>query len=377
MITAPAVPRSRLGTLLCIGLLFVALIPARASAAPSQLVIETVPRLEGVRFSLDGRPFVSAANGRASITAESGAHQLRVLRYPDGRGVRLRFNRWSDIGPGDSTRHIRIRGRTTVQAGFDVSFRTKLEFVTPALTRIPQSRVTSVTVSSSRGEETFENGGSRWLEGRYVTRPTVTAIQPNRLRWTVEEVIVDGSNVVTRGDQHFVPDGKTWLVQLLLFDATFTVKDALFSFPSGKAFRLIFPDGHEELHEFGPGGRTTLRSLPRGDYAVVVRGPGIPLAAPLVISRPDQLVELTFLSYLDLATGATVLALLVVAISLLRRRRIYAEAALDDESVGDHEGQKAAATTDATDPAEQCATGEGHRDQAPATASGKRTDSAL
>jgi hypothetical protein len=330
--SARAARRLRIAAPLCAALMLTLVLPtASAMAAPGELVIETVPALQGVRFELDGRPFVSGSDGRAVIAA-AGPHQLKVVRSGDQSNVRISLNRWSD-GVTTSTRTVNVGNGLTLQAGFDVAYLTRMDFLTPTGDGVPPSRVTSVTVHSSRGDEiSISNDRPLWLDGQYVVR-TPSGLDSRTVHYVILSVIVEGSNVVNRSEQQFhAGPGETWPIELLLFDATFTVEDALYGFASGNSFDLVFPDDHKEQHVLGPAGQLTLESLPRGDYEVTARGAGVALPAPLVISRPDQVVELTFLSYIDLATVVALVLLFVVAVWLLRRRRVSADARLEAEA---------------------------------------------
>ena len=136
-------------------------------------------------------------------------------------------------------------------------------------------------------------------------------------------MMVDGSNVVNRGQQRFVPGKQRDVsISVLFFQATFSVRDTLFGFPLGSAIRLRFPDGRVRRYPLANRASLQLPALARGQYEVSVDARGFSFTQPVSLSR-DQRVALRVTSYLDVvllggAIGAILLGLLVVRRPRLR-----------------------------------------------------------
>jgi hypothetical protein len=139
---------------------------------------------------------------------------------------------------------------------------------------------------------------------------------------SVQRVIVDGSNVINRGQQRFFPvRERRPQIQLLFFSARFRARDALFGFPVGSAVRLEYPNGRRERFEFGSDSELTLDSLPRGDYEVDVEGAGVSFSRPLSLSR-NQDLELEVVTWLDFAAALLLLTAIVLGLLLIGRPRL-------------------------------------------------------
>jgi hypothetical protein len=124
---------------------------------------------------------------------------------------------------------------------------------------------------------------------------------------------------VNRNQQSFVPARTQKMrIELLLYPAHFSARDALLDFPLGSRVRLEYPNGRVERHAFGDNAELTLRSLPRGEYVVSVEGPGITFERPVALSR-EQTVELEVLSYLDIGLSLGVLASIALGLVLVGR----------------------------------------------------------
>ena len=139
------------------------------------------------------------------------------------------------------------------------------------------------------------------------------------IEWSLESVMVDGANVVTRSRRRFDPSELRgpMLIDLLFFRAHFTSKDALFGSPVGAAVLLTNPRGETTRYPLKDG-ELTLPAMPRGDYTVAVETSGMAPPRPVALSR-NQEVELKVITHLDMALVGGVLA--VIAIGLLVARR--------------------------------------------------------
>jgi hypothetical protein len=275
--------------------------PARAQeGGATTLYVQTVPVLEGVGFVVGGRTFTTDARGRALVLgpAPGLAERIEIPDMEIEPGVRARFSR-------------RKEGKYL----FDLLYRVRMSFRDLAGRPIDASRVTSITLKGSHGvRKTLKPGRAQWLQGARVV-PFSGGYRRKRLTWVVEKAIVDGTNVVNRGQQSFLPAGtRNVRVELLFYPAHVSARDALFKFPLGSHVRIEYPNGRVERHALDQDAEVTLPSLARGEYRVSVEAPGISFERPLSLSR-EQTVELEVLSYLDL--GLSFGVLISVALGLL------------------------------------------------------------
>ena len=306
----------------------------------ASLQIHTVPPIPGIRFQLaelassaqPGRvyPFTSDADGLASVAVDSpGAYALTTAADPNqaASGRRAAFARWSD-DYFEPTRLLYIGSSLELSTGFDIDYRVNHAFRDLAQQPVDASRVTSVTLTNSLGEETtLTDDQPAWLRGSRIVR-RANGLEDSRILYSVKSVIVDGSNVVNKDEQRFYPEQDFLLpISLSLFSMHISTRDALFGFSVGSAVRIQHPDGHTDRVPFGPNDDVSLSSLARGEYKLKIEGNGLSSSPPVALSR-DQDVEVRVISYVDIAVAGTlglvvVFGLLAVGRSrLLNRRRI-------------------------------------------------------
>jgi hypothetical protein len=309
-----------------ISMLYVLLTGSVGQAAPrnrTMLVVQTVPSLPRVAFSLDGRRFASNGNGEAQVTTTAGAHTLALLqstvREP---GLRATFDRWID------ERFVRARtirvgeGVTRVQVGFDTEYSVSLVFEDQYGSVVNPDRIQSVSFSSKNGERfNMRPTARRWVLGSTIRRDgDGLAVIP--VKHYVQSVLVHGTNVVNEGQQQLIAAAdRQWEVKNLLFySAQFHVRDRFFGFPTGSSVTLEYPDGHAETHQLGSGATVTVADLPRGNYRAIVHGFGLNLSVPVTLSR-DQDVRLVYLSYFDMAAAILFVLAFLVGLILVGRWR--------------------------------------------------------
>jgi hypothetical protein len=294
------------GMLLCAPTALFCPAPAHAQtdSGATAVTVQTVPVLEDVRFTVGGRTFRTDALGRALVVGSPPRLADRI-RIPD-----------TEIAPGVRARFSRRKGGKYL---FDLLYRVRMSFRDSAGRRVNSSRVTSVTLKGSHGvRRAMKPGGSQWLQGVRIVASRQGHMK-KKLTWVVEKATVDGSNVVNRNQQSFVPARtRKMRVDLLLYPAHFSARDALLNFPLGSRVRIEYPNGRVERYAFGDNAEVTLRSLPRGQYLVSVEGPGISFERPVALSR-EQTVELEVLSYLDLGLSLGVLASIALGLVLVGR----------------------------------------------------------
>jgi hypothetical protein len=312
-------------------------LPAAAAPArrlqPHTLVVQVVPPMAGVGFTLDGRAFSSDTAGVASITVlGASTRRLTVGAPPAQPGVRFGFQRWTGGFGGEqfsTSRTVRMGGRTTrLAAGFSVECLVRWSFVDGQGGPVPSRMVDSVVLKDDTGGRYQKPAqGYQWLPARQVVRQNSGRVSARPLAYSVEGVMVDGANAVFRSQQRFrVAPMTTWTVSLRLYQMQVSVHDAVFGFPNGSALWLRAPDGRVQRLGLDGRSRATSGRLGPGDYQLKAQGPGISWWTPVSLSRSQE-VRLVFVSWLDLAVVALVATLGLVGLPLLggrlrwRRRR--------------------------------------------------------
>ena len=288
--------------------------------------------MEGIRFSLDGQIFVSDGQGIAQIqVGDFGWHRLEAIgSWSTDRGIRAVFSRWCcGMGEGpsrspvlrmlvDPSRFARL------EAGYKLSYLVSPIFVDLAGNRVDPQQIDSLAMRSSIGGLiVLSEFNPAWLLGGHGVR------QPQQLlykevQYSVESVVVHGSNVPLGGEQRFYPSRtREWEIELFLYSARISARDALFGFPMGTAILLEHPDGKVERHAIGPDADLTLYALSPGFYQVNVDGAqGISPTVAFEVSRNQALV-LRVVSYLDFAVVFLVLDSVVLGFLLRARPQLF------------------------------------------------------
>jgi hypothetical protein len=182
---------------LAIGVAFAGALPAPAVGQESEITLEiqTVPRLDGIRFSLDGRRFVSDSSGVAQVTADAaGSHELRVFApVRIGPEARAEFSAWSD-GVEGRQRTIGLEGSTVLQAAFITSQLVGQVVLDSEGRRIEARSVDSLELADDAGNTVVVPGWSPGLRG-----PTALLWQrrPAGTRWLPSGVVEDDGGRLT------------------------------------------------------------------------------------------------------------------------------------------------------------------------------------
>lgn len=288
---------------------------------PFVLEIQTVPPLEGIPFLIDGRRFVTDEEGvvRARLWRE-GVFEVEVLVSEfEESDIRLEFARWDDY-VFTPRREIKISSPVSMQAGFHVSYPVELHYLDLEGGNFPVERISTVELRNSLGDVlTFDGSEMQWMQSIEVLGRDF-GLDPVEVVYAVQRVIVDGSNVVNRGQQRFtVTSQKAPRIELLLYPVQFTSHDALFGFSLGSGVRLEYPDGHQEVFPMNTNGDLRLDSLARGTYrSSVVGAPGLAILTTFVLSRA-QMVEMIVISLLDIVVVTLMGTLIFVGLLIIGR----------------------------------------------------------
>lgn len=292
---------------------------AATQLGPRDLRVVTAPAVAGAIFTLDGIEYRTDEAGEFTVPGVGSLADLEA---------RLQYQRWE----GDPRTHLSFSGLSQVGAAartrevvaqFLESKELTFSFADLEGDDVPHRRVSRLLLKSSIGTEyTYETDEVREPQVLPSVRtiPSPTGRETKPIYYTVQQVIIDGTNVVNRSQQKFFPDDVDHLaIETQFFTLDVTASDAFFGFSSGHAVLVRWPDGEQTSHPV-VGGRVDLPPLPRGDYEMRVDGPGLVTWRPVSVSS-DQVVALELMSVYDI--GALVLSGLSVAVGLVvvgRRR---------------------------------------------------------
>lgn len=274
---------------------------------PLELVIETLPPLPGMRIEIDGEIYEVETDGLLRLALDTpGIYPVKVL-LPEldetETDTIIHFDRWRNA-VFTPERKVEIRKDIRLQAGFALYHRVNQRFVDLNGGEIDSSRIDTLTLKSSFGSvHTFEDGGPQWLQANRIAR-RANGLEVTPVQYSVESVIIDGANVVNRYQQRFVLEPEdTWTIELLLYYARVTAKDAIFGFPLGEGITVEYPNTYVESLDFNEDNEVYLGPLARGAYKLQVTGVGgVAPPTPVALSR-DQEVVLKVLSVFDIGLG--------------------------------------------------------------------------
>ena len=307
------------------------LIPAVAEQKfvikPLGLVIRIVPPLAGIQLIFNNKVYTSNEAGIISISVEErGTYPLRILR-PEERDLSpdmlVTFSQWSDE-VFEPNREIKIIRSRELDAGFIVSYWVRQILVDSAGQLIDPARVSMMTLKAAGKTLIFEDAGAHWLPANQLASRVDRRLESLSLSYYVRNIIIDGVNVVSEGQQRFHSRPNTvWPIKLLVYSARFFASDALFRFPVGSGIRLEHPDGRSEDILFESAGDLKMGSLPRGLYrASVIGAHGMTPPTPLALSQ-SQDVELLVISHLDMAVVLLAGAVIALGLPFFGRPQLF------------------------------------------------------
>lgn len=299
----------------------VAVLLSATTAAAETVRVTTLPPVPGAEVSLGGQTKVTDSFGAVSFEVD----ELRGL--PDRIVVDGDEVAGDDRNGPFRARYSRlyaVDNRTEFAAAFDIERPVEFTFTGARGLPVRPAQIDSVELKNDVGAvlEDIPLDRPIWLSSVRVVS-TNQGPETRQLLWSVRDVRVRDSGVVSQSDVRFEPELERAIeVPLLFFTAEFSTRDAFFGYPVGDAISLTYPDGEVRRHELDSDGRLTLASLPRGEYQVVLEGPGLRLERPVTLTR-DQDVDLKLFSWIDIALvvlGGLVFLSIPVAIGHRRRR---------------------------------------------------------
>jgi len=288
---------------------------------PAEVRLQTIPAIEGVSFELDGRRFVSRADGSASIQVdEVGEYELHVFAEEyEAPGERLEFGRWLQESYSP-TQTIRVPEEDVIQVGLNVFHLVGQSFLDPEGKPVDDGRISSFTIRSIQGDVfEFTDGQPRWIPSSRTAR-RINGLEETKLLYSVIEVMVNGSNLVNQSQQRFYAQAEDdWEISLLFYSMRVGAQDGLFGTPVGESVNLEFPDGSVHNYPLNENGMAEIDSLPRGIYTINFPGiKGMSNPTPVALSR-DQEVHTKVITNLDMAVVGALGLMLALGLLLYGR----------------------------------------------------------
>ena len=288
---------------------------------PATVVVQTVPATAGITFQMDGRQFISGADGLASIKiGEAGTYRLDVLldKYSNP-SQRVEFGRWT----GESyepSRDFDVPAKSIISVGLNIFHKVKFNFVDLSGFPVDPSRITSISIRSIQGDVfSLKPGDSPWLPASR-TAHRQTGLEKTELLYSINSIIIDGSNVVNSAQQRFFAQtDASWTISVLLYSLRITTKDGLFGAPVGTSIDVEFPNKQIKNYPLDSSGKLEIHALARGIYHVSIVGiKGLGTSTPVALSR-NQVVNINIITPLDLAAFGSVSAGLALGLIIYGR----------------------------------------------------------
>ncbi len=304
----------------------------RTAAVRTRIVtlhVYTVPPEPGVTLLFDGQRVTTDAAGVAIINTpyRLTGHTLTLVRpewtSDDGR-IQTKFTVWRSPVPeqkhSPTLTHLILRRNHAIQLGFRVSYQLDFSFVTPGNQSVPSSRIGGVQLRADGGYISSVKGGQtiRLLGVQPVEE--ASALVAHTVNYTLQSVIVDGSNVVNVGQQRVYPTRQQSAKFVLqLRQLTITAHDRFFGMHIGRDVVVTYPNGRRIIYRFNRAHQVVLTNLARGRYQVRIDGAGFLTSQAVVLSR-NQIVNMPVLTWTDIITLIVILAV-VAAAAVMRQRR--------------------------------------------------------
>ena len=207
--------------------------PDSSLAKSSNLVVQTVPSIEGIHFRVGGDTFISDEHGIAVIApTTAGAQTLEVDEHLlIGASQRVEFGAWSD-GILNPSRPLNLENSSGLQVGFNIDYLVKERFRSSSGELIDSSSIDSYTiVDDSNNSTTFDGSsrglagptalvwqrfppGTRWLRGVRLVRTSGAALETERVSYTVRSLTIDGQEVAGSDEPFYPTVGAEWPIKV-------------------------------------------------------------------------------------------------------------------------------------------------------------------
>jgi hypothetical protein len=314
-----------------------AFIPSTRSPDPVSglLKVQTYPKWSGISFELDGRTFQTDEAGIAYIDVERWSPDLRSrIAVPDAMrdDMTAKFSQW--LKWRDAHSH-------EVYAAFDLWQPVGLTFTDMQGDPVETGIIDRIIIKNSISEvfvlETSELPVPELRISRTALVPE--GVDQKLITYYVDQVVIDGANVVNRSQQRSTFETtRDWQISLLMFSVEFRAVDALFGHPVGDELVVTSPDGTEQRLPLGENGVVALPRMPRGDYHVHVAGGGYSPPRPIRVSR-DQVLQIDVISAIDgIVFGGVTLAVAAGLIVAGRPHLVTIPASFLKQQLGAHRG---------------------------------------
>ena len=290
---------------------------SRADTDTIPLMIRTVPRLEGVSVSVDGKNYVTDSNGLTiAPVPHKGVYEIR-LRTPDLRvpGRKLSFALWSD-GIDNLARDVEVNRFVLLEVAFEESYR--LNFTDEGGPPLDVNAVSSATFVDDLGKRHRTiPAQDPWLRATRI-HDADARFKKERIRYRLERAVVAGADAAPEAAELLEGDPiNHWRVPLELHSLSVSVRDAFLRGPAGAAISVQFPDGHLERRALKQG-RAELQGLAAGSYRIRAEGDGISRFKSVAVDGP-AVASIRLLSWLDLLLVTLVTAIVVAALLQLAK----------------------------------------------------------
>ena len=294
---------------------------------PSTVHIQTVPAISGITFQMAGRQFQSGPDGSATIQIEqAGQYALDVLldKFNDP-SQEVEFGRWSTESYQPS-RQVNVPSDGVIQVGINVYHKVSMKFVDLDGYPVDPARISSISIRSVQGDVfTLNPDETTWLPASRTARRQ-SGLEETDLLYSINSVIIDGSNVVNSAQQRFIArSNDTWTITLLLYSLNITVRDGLFASPIGKSMDVAFPNGQIKNYLLDKSGNLQIHALARGIYHVSILGvTGLGTTTPVALSR-NQVVRLKIVTRMDMIIAGMVSLSFALGLLVYGRLRLLKE----------------------------------------------------
>ena len=294
----------------------------------AEVEIRTVPPMAGVKFNFNDQIYTSDENGFVNIQIdESGYYDLEVLEFDNtllSPDVKMEFERWND-NVFTPDRQVYFPRNRPLEVGFVFKYLVDQVFFDSNGALVDPARISGMSIRGVGSFYNFDKAGPIWLPANRLIRRTGERLHNLEILYYIRDIEIDGANVINQSQQRFqIRPNDVWPIQVLLYSAHFSGRDAMFNFPVGRGIALTYPDGHTEEFLFdSPNAEIEIPSLARGSYsAIIIGGWGSALATPIHLSK-DLAIDIPLISYLDMAVIIGVPLLFALILLFIGRPKIF------------------------------------------------------